>query len=613
MRPKIKHLAVYAFIIAAGFLFARIFLPKSGPELTPPPAPKQEIPLEETTLLSEVNDMESAGDFVTTEKALSGKKSCKLSEKIEYGISAQHFVRDIPSYTSLNKITVQYSCFMQDDPGALFVLSIDDPNGKNLHWAADSITMQKSGQWTREEAIFTVAPELLNPDNKISLYPWNKKKKTFFIDDIRIAYDGAVAKKGMHTDPGTTNFFSDMESNEGMSGTDAIITTTAHSGKKACDLSGGKEYGPSVSKKIREFGTVPKRITMSMWVYPLTDQSNTVLTVAVTSSKNESISWDGESTDKRTFPKNTWTKLNTSFVLPTEKMHPDDVLTVNIWNKGKSDVIVDDLEIVYGEGPERRGEPSTVDAKSIYDKTFQARDNKPPFRTLWLEKQETGNNSDLEQFNPGDTYIAGNFAEDKNGLDELLCISGKRQALYAYDPEAKQFKKLWENTNKDQTLWTPANSYIVVNDGSRKKLVVENTGFVRYLVFNGKEWIDGPKETTMCVPAVFAGAVAFYPGHFNTDGDQFLELDRSWRFDLKLKENGHILGSVDFKGFPADHNPKYYEFVTLINGHFTDAKRNSVIVVMANCADNDFKGDKCKTLDNLQYLPNCTQLYQFAE
>ena len=36
----------------------------------------------------------------------------------------------------------------------------------------------------------------------------------------------------------------------------------------------------------------------------------------------------------------------------------------------KTDVIIDDLEIVYGESPERRGSPSKINAAAIYEKRF---------------------------------------------------------------------------------------------------------------------------------------------------------------------------------------------------------------------------------------------------
>jgi hypothetical protein len=297
-------------------------------------------------------------------------------------------------------------------------------------------------------------------------------------------------------------------------------------------------------------------------------------------------------------------------------MGPDDVLTVNVWNKGKNDVIVDDIEIVYGEAPERRGQPSAIDAKAIYDKKFQQQNNKPPFPVLWMDKQEVGDVGGLGDFNPGDTYIVGNFADNGNGLDELLCIGKQKQALYGFNPTSKQFIRLWENPdhNHNDRRWFPSNSYFTLSAASHAKLIVQNSqGFVRSLVFNGSDWVNDAEAPKASPSNKSDGPIESFSGSFTNNEHQLLEYDHTWRFDLKLKEGNNILGTVDFRGYPEDHNPKYYEFVKLVPGHFTQAKRTSVLVIMANCADNDFKGDNCKTIENVPYLPNSTQLYQFAE
>jgi hypothetical protein len=627
MKPKTKHFAVYAFIIAAGFFCAWLFLPKKeNPAPAAVPEAPPETPKVQTVLLSEFNDMESYPGLAEDEKAFSGKKSFVLSPAVEYGLSAVKFMRDIPSFQNLNSIIVRYKCFMNEDPDALFVLSIDDASGKNLFWAADSIACEK-GKWADAVSEFRIAPELLKADNKISLYPWNRNKKEFRVDDIRIDYSGAMEMQKDAAVQGNRNLFFDMESTEGMNGTDAIKVTTAHSGSKACSLTGGQEYGPTVSRKLAELKPFPAKISMSMWVFPLSDNVNTVLTASVSNPRNEAVFWDGESTENRPFPKNKWTKLNTSFFLPLEKLGAEDVLTVNIWNKGKTDVIVDDLEIVYGDPAERRGEPSPIDPNTIYNKSFRQQANKPPFPVIWLEKQETGKESGLDQFHPGDLFLAGDLAEGKEKLDEVLCIAENRQALFAYDPAQKQFQKLWDNSNAADSLFNGNNSYALVEQGNDHRTALLLTdkktgswGIINFTGGKGRAWkILAKGAARDKVPARvivrdnYMENQVSYSGGFTADKPQFLKLDQQWRFDLKLTEGDNILGSVDFKGYPADHNPKYYEFVRLVNGHFTNASRNSLLVIMANCADADFNGSQCHSLENLPYLPNCTQLYCFPE
>lgn len=99
------------------------------------------------------------------------------------------------------------------------------------------------------------------------------------------------------------------------------------------------------------------------------------------------------------------------------------------------------------------------------------------------------------------------------------------------------------------------------------------------------------------------------------DAQEIVNLNTAWRFDLKLVDvdatGFNIAGMLDFNGYPADHNPKYYEFVKIVAGNFTNAKKTSLLVIMRNCADKNFSGDACKQYENLDYLPNSTQLYQF--
>jgi hypothetical protein len=90
-------------------------------------------------------------------------------------------------------------------------------------------------------------------------------------------------------------------------------------------------------------------------------------------------------------------------------------------------------------------------------------------------------------------------------------------------------------------------------------------------------------------------------------------MNTDWRLDLKLmqpdKDGYTIIGNIDFKGYPDDHNPKYYEFVKIVAGKFTDPKQSSLLVMMRNCADDHFNGIHCKEYENIAALPNSTQLY----
>lgn len=615
MNIQKKRFVVYFLLIFFGLTIAFLFLRKKNPKtnnIVPETIVKKDS-IVTVSFLTEFLNLENNNEgFVSKDKALSGKFSCKLSKDIEFGISASKLVKDIPTFNNLKNISVKFNAFFEkENPDALYVLSINDANGKNIFWDGKPIPFSETNDWSEAIVDFVVPSEFLTAENQIGVYPWNRNKKTFYLDDITIDYVGtAIYRGGSENQSENSNLFLDFETESGLSTADNVKETTAHSGKRACDMSGGKEYGPTINKKFSALGSsFPKIVSLSMWVYPLADNPNTVLVVSVTNSKNETVFWEGKSTENKSFPKNKWTKINALFKLPIEKFNVEDVLGISVWNKGKTDVIVDDIEIVSGESAERRGKESKVDPIAIYEKRFVAEKNKPPFQTIYFEKQETG--KELSDFASDDFFIAGNFNNDVNGIDEILCIGKNKQAMYAYDLSIKAFKKIWENKNAADQLWDKDNFYLGSSIRNGKTSIIvqsKNKSTSHVLNFDGKNWNRIEEQKAFPTPAS-TNLISEYFGSFTGNKNQTLKLDRSWRFDLKLIENNVILGTVDFKGYPNDYNPKYYEFVKLIPGNFLSKNQTSLLVVMCNCGDADFSGEKCKQIEDLPYLPNSVQLY----
>ena len=648
MNMQKKRLLIYVLLILSGFLGAYLFLrtkPNQSANNTVVTAIKKDSIIH-ISLLNEFFDFENNdGAFVSADVFSSGKKSCQLSPQIEYGISVTKIMKDIPSFQNLKSLTVSFNCqFRKDNPDALYVLSIDDGSGKNIHWDGQPIVLKSKNEWSTSSINFEIAPEFLNETNKISVYPWNRNKKDFFIDDVSIDYKGITVFNSTEKSVAAekSNLYFDFETDTPVSGSENIKVTKAHSGTRAFDLSGGKEYGPSVTKKLSELGNpFPKKISMSAWIYPLSDNPNLVLTGSVVNSKNETVYWEGKSTENKSFQKNQWTKINASYFLPVEKLAAEDILGAGIWNKGKTDVIIDDLEIVYGESADRRGRASTIDPKAIYEKRFIGEKNKPPFQTIFFDKQEI-NNGDIfsitpkhkpngtENFSPNDVYLVGDFFPDKYNLEEIICFKEKSRGMFSYSPESKQFNKLWENTVAADPLWNSNNNAYpgdFNSDGKTDILLVDKkTNTWKILNFNGKEWIlvsegkDPKKEWISNKKTNVAGIITpddkLFPGNYTEEKQTFLKLNTEWRFDLKLLEKEDfeylIIGNVDFKGYPKDYNPKYFEFVKLITGKFLSKEKTSVLIVMCNCADADFSGMKCDQIENLPFLPNSVQLYNIS-
>ena len=651
MSDQKKRFVVFSIIVLCCFSGAYFFLQKK--QLSEEPQIVNSEPKKDSlvvvSLLSEFFDLENTDDpTITDKKSFSGKKCSMLSPLREYGFGVNHLLKDFPSYKNLKSISIYFKCLTPEfDTSACYVFAINDKSGKNIYWEGATIRSEKKDKWQDDSIHFSIKPEFLMSDNTLVFYAWNRAKKTIFIDDINIDYSGtASANPTGSIQTSSTNFFYDFETIEGLTaGTETVKETTAHSGKFACELIGGKEYGPIITKKIKDISTSPlKIVSMSAWIYPLTDITTTLLTASVSNSKNESVFWDGKATESNYFPKNKWTKINALFKLPFDKIDPEDVLSVNIWNRGKTDVIVDDLEVVYGDLPERRGSVSTIDDNSIYEKTFVPVRNKPPFNTFYFQKEEINNgnsyfiNSDkkdlVADFSPNDNFLIGNFVPDKNGLDEIICIKdgGSIQGLFAYSSETKDFKKLWDNTNSGDSLWNNRNNYYCGDynsDGKTDVLLVDKKSSEWGIIdFNGKGWValskgKGPKKEWLTKKELFSGAnskeiftssdVLFSGNYAGDPKEELLKLNTSWRFDLKMITQDNvgylILGNIDFKGYPSDFNPKYYEFVKIVSGKFISPDKSSLLIMMRNCLDNNFNGTHCTQFESLPDLPNSTQLY----
>ncbi|MEI7491380.1 MAG: hypothetical protein WCK92_08280 [Bacteroidota bacterium] len=107
----------------------------------------------------------------------------------------------------------------------------------------------------------------------------------------------------------------------------------------------------------------------------------------------------------------------------------------------------------------------------------------------------------------------------------------------------------------------------------------------------------------------------FICGNFGENGSPMvMQYNRDWRYDLKeitfSDSTYHILNTVDFTGYAADHNPKYYEVLKLIPGRFT-GNQCSFIVIGRNARNKDYDGRDCSEYEDLPELPGFISLYSF--
>jgi len=649
IQPKKRLIIVSAVLLLIGlccFLFFKI-KKRHRPLSAPPLAATFRKKHFETgvLLLSEFNDLENVkGRTISAEKSSSGIKSCKFSLSAEYGYAYIKKLADLPSFKTLRSVQLDIKCWARNDlAGAQYLLAVEDKTGKNIAELSKPVVCYKTYEWNSLRFTYRIDPKLLDAENTIKLYAWNKGLREFYVDDISVSFFGEKDKNAAGGHAYKSNTFYDFESPDSALSTQShyIKQGIAHSGKSSFDLGNGDEYGPIVN---RQFGDVcaelVKKVNMSVWVYPLTDNATVELAVSLFGPQDKSYFWQGKTVGPAFLPKEKWTKINASTMLPAEGSTPDDVIQAIVRNKGKTKMLIDDMEVVYDDMAEPAGNPSSIDPTALYEKKYTAGRNKPPFQTLFLQKQEINNNNGTfitdqkspygtSDLSPGNNFLVGDFVPDKNGLDEIICLKKNSQGMVSWSPETHRFITLWENANSADSIWNAGNDFYSGDFNSDKKadvlVVNKKTKDWGIINFNGESWKTmgkgtGPKPEWINKkepPAsdIIQPADVVLQGNFADEKTSVLRFSTSWRFELQWlmpeADSYTILGNVDFKGYPDDHNPKYYEFVKIIAGNFTDNKKASLIVIMRNCADADFNGKACRKYENLDYLPNSTQLYQF--
>ncbi|MCW3103486.1 MAG: hypothetical protein JWO09_1926 [Bacteroidetes bacterium] len=144
-----------------------------------------------TVLYSEFHDFESVADArVDSSKGFSGKVCGVLNGQIEYGFGLGKQLKELPSYKSIEEVSISFNCLMDKAyPDDVFVISIDDTIAKkNVMWEGKSITPAKFGEWSPVNISYRISKDFLNPEYILKLYIWNKGKNTFYFDDLSFTF-----------------------------------------------------------------------------------------------------------------------------------------------------------------------------------------------------------------------------------------------------------------------------------------------------------------------------------------------------------------------------------------------------------------------------------------
>jgi hypothetical protein len=288
------------------------------------------------------------------------------------------------------------------------------------------------------------------------MYAWNKNKSIFYVDDIHIQFRGIeqIYNTALITNNiKQSSFHFDMENDSLLQNTVSLTDELSLSGKYSSVMKGRDQTSVMICKGIESVvNDTLRNLTASVWIYPLTENVNCVLTLEVRSVDDEQIYWSGKSTEKMNLKARQWEKLNSLFNIEPEdysKFNPDDEICIYLNNKSDATVYADDFDVSFGPTPSRPGNQTIVDMNAREGGVYNYERYHPPYRTSDMQLKNIGNSDSqflvgsdtIEQacLSPYDILFSGNFSGHSALTDELLSINSKDLSLFHYCENKKRF------------------------------------------------------------------------------------------------------------------------------------------------------------------------------
>jgi len=282
----------------------------------------------------------------------------------------------------------------------------------------------------------------------LKYFPYNK------IISIRSSPETDFTGQQQISEQAPHSLFFDFEMSPGKNEPDGLYKGLAHSGMYSYKAFGKNSYGAAVQRTVGEIGVENfKTVGWSAWVYvfPTSKEINASFVFTVSNELGVNVCWKGIGISGPKIPQGKWFKISSYADLSEMAFKPDNKVQIYFWNNSNTNILVDDYYIVFRGSSERRGDSTLVDMTGKIP--FTPRFNFPPFRTVFLEKEEIHNQNTSFLINtqttkdgkitPADKIIIGNFLNTATGLDAILVAkkSGEPE-IFIFCPGDEQFKKV---------------------------------------------------------------------------------------------------------------------------------------------------------------------------
>lgn len=140
-----------------------------------------------TTIVFSNENIQSIAKFASEEDAFEGKIAYKITPNEEYG-PTWRFTEEELNLNKVEEITISFRAKnLSPTDSSIFVFSANKPKGEQLFYHTMTMTNPdvEKNKWRLNMGTFDVSKEL-PLDAQYSIYIWNNKRQTVFVDDIEL-------------------------------------------------------------------------------------------------------------------------------------------------------------------------------------------------------------------------------------------------------------------------------------------------------------------------------------------------------------------------------------------------------------------------------------------
>jgi hypothetical protein len=203
-----------------------------------------------------------------------------------------------------------------------------------------------------------------------------------------------------------------------------------------------------------------KAISIEAWikVKSCAEMADASLVISITNLMNDVVVLKTISLQGDKIAMETWFKASTTLETGNYIYTAGDRIRIYLWNEGCSDVLIDDLTVIFGEQtlPGKNVNPSWAPGSASV--------NTPPYRPIFLVPEDIGNNDRLSftaqhREIPDDArFFTGSYCNPNRSLTEILVAFPGHIDQYYWEPAEREFahrefgvpkltKNILENSN----------------------------------------------------------------------------------------------------------------------------------------------------------------------